>query len=278
MRKSTMLIGRTAVSVRAMGPSEAGYWIENWSLKPLQTKKNVLGNRRLATGLRRVLNEMGVHRAYAPNITEASAEIVCANVLSERIDLGSGVVLCRNKSVPADGIFIGKGHAFVMSAAGCGFIIATAGEQMVVAHAGRDSLIDRGAPIDEPSRRYPSVVHNIVEAFRDRGMLSRDISMRMMFSIPVAMFEHRFDHPVHGAYNYELARFVDTWWSGCVWRRRDGIFLDLERLFEKQALELGVRDILATHSLAEFPNLVHTRDGGDTKRRNLFVVKREQVA
>ena len=100
--------------------------------------------------------------------------------------------------------------------------------------------------------------------------------MCMQFAIPAKWFEHTMDHPEHGAYNRALERFVGARWPDGIIRKNGSLFLDIEDIFLEQAREAGVRHAWSAHSLADFPDLAHTRDGRDPRRRNLFVVKRDK--
>jgi len=270
-------IPQLGVQVVASCPGEAKkYSSHGWSLQTLQTIKDIWRSN-IFKGVREVLRKMQVKRAFAPHVVPASANVVNINVLHEQIDLGKNIVLCRNNSVPADGVFLGKGHAFVMSSAGCPIIVAKAGRQMVVAHASRDSLIDRGAVMDNPSRRNVSVVQSIVKEFLDRGASLNEISMCMLLSIPADRFEHRFDHPKFGDYNTALAIFIDEKWprSGTI-HDNEGVFPNLEGIFLEQAKQVHVCSVWTEHPLAKHSELAHTRDGHPDSacRRNLIVVKR----
>ncbi|MBU6388643.1 hypothetical protein KGQ72_02100 [Patescibacteria group bacterium] len=219
---------------------------------------------------------MRADKAYAPHIEPASARIVDTTELKEKIRLGA-VDLFRNHDLPADGTFLEPGDAFVMSAAGCPIIIAADryGRYVVVAHAGRDSLIDRGAVVGEPTEgRHLSVVHAVVAAFEQRGMPARDLEMHMLFSIPVSVFDHDLDHPQYGRYNRQLGEFVDERWRRCTDYKDGSLFLNLEHIFIAQAAEMHVVSLQAVHRLDHYPDLAHTHDGEDRGRRNLFIVKR----
>ncbi|MCX6787164.1 MAG: hypothetical protein NTY93_01405 [Candidatus Kaiserbacteria bacterium] len=273
--------------VWALSPNEIEkYGVKrNWSLKPLQTQEDVPREPELVAGLRDVLQKMNVHKAYAPHVASASAQVIDINELTERINLGAGRYLYRNCSVPADGVFIKPQHAFMMSSAGCPIIIATGGEHMVVAHAGRDSLIDYAAVIGEPDRQQVSIVDSIVEAFIMRGVSRDEIAMCMLFSIPVEKFEHKLNHPSHGYYNQRLDQFAEVRWPGCIHRSNGSLFLDLETVFKKQALkaEIGEKNVQVMDSLSLHSSLAHTHDGKknpvderghEISRRNLLIVKR----
>jgi len=246
----------------------------NWGLKPLQTQHDADKNQELVKQLYGALKKMGVHKAYAPNVAPASAAIIEIDALTEQIDLGTDIVLHRNSSVPADGIFLKKGDAFMMSSAGCPIIIATGGGQMIVAHAGRDSLIDRGVLMREPTRTHLSIVYAIAEAFIKQGIRPNEIEMQMLFSIPAKMFKHDLNHHLYGEQNHQLAAFMSTWCPDGATRENGSIFLNLEKIFLKQAQMIGVRKAFATHSLSQFPVMAHTHDKKGRDRRNLLMVKR----
>jgi hypothetical protein len=216
---------------------------------------------------------MKAHKCYAPNVAAFSAHIVNKNTPKKAIHVGNKVTIYRDKAVLADGVFVPKGHAFIMSAAGCPIIIATGGDRMIVAHAGRDSLIDRGAVMGNPSRVRMSVVDSIVEAFRKRGVPARRVSMRMILSIPTRMFKHKFRDNGHGEFNQALCELVaNKWPSGVILHGKSGL-IDLENIFLEQAAQLGISDVQASHSLDEFPALAHTRDGKGHSRRNLIIIR-----
>ena len=267
-------VGGMKATVGIWNPAEISE--RGWSLARIQEQKDVEEQRLLATGLRNALRSMGVHRAFAPNVSAFSAEVVHRSTLKNTIDLGGNILLFRDSSVDADGICLKRGQALVASTAGCPFIIAVGGGYMIIAHAGRDSLIDRGwVTGGQPIRTNISVVHAIVKTFAERGVHAYEISMRMELSIPVGVFEHRFDHPEYGEFNKALWKFlIEQWPSGCI-RENGSMFLDLEELFKEQARHLGVRDVQSENSLAEFPDLWHTRKDGDSSKRNLFIFKRE---
>ena len=280
MYRLKVSIGRTEATVGVLCPDDAQKrQISSWSLRPMQTQQDAHKNPDLVRGLRDALSRMGVHRAYAPSVSWANARIVDNRILSEKIPLGDGVVLHRNRSVRADGVFIEVGQAVVMSVAGCPPVIAAGSEQMLVAHAGRDSLIDPNAITGKEPRKNISVVNAIVEAFEERGISADKIAMCMLFAISAEIFEHKFDG--HGAeYNRALATFVAEKWPRGAIQKRNSVCIDLEEIFLHQALQAGVHHAWVAHSLAKFPAFAHTRDGHPDapRRRNLIVVKRNQLA
>lgn len=283
MRKHRISINVFSVTAITAGPEDARRaGIESWSLKALSQVPQKLSEEELLaspfiTGLRETLRSVGAHRALAPHVAPSSARIVDPCVLTRRISLGNGMSIRRNKDIPADGIILGKGRAFVMSGAGCPVIVASDGYDVIVAHAGRDSLVDRGAVTGKPAREHVSVVDAVVGAFVDRGAIPNGIEMCMLFSIPSGVFEHRLDHEVYGDYNRALAVFVSRRWGDGIINgpEESSFFLDLECLFEEQAFQAGVSNAWSMYSLGEFPELAHTRDGKGSERRNLVVIKRD---
>ncbi len=268
--------GRITSLVSIFGPDDAAaYGLDSWSLKRLQQHGDISNNRLLVKALSQEFCNMGVTEAFAPNVTRASAKIIETRELLDQIWLDCARTIRRNQYVHADGIFLASDQAFVASAAGCGVIIAAAGNYLCVAHAGRDSLINRGAVVGKPTREHVSVVEAVIEQFRWREIEPGEIAMALLFSIPARTFEHDASHPVHGAYNRALADFVKTRWPDSIIREGGKTFLDLERVFLAQAIAAGVRKTWTQNSLAEHPDLAHTRDGKDANRRNLIVVKRE---
>ncbi|MHB0865518.1 MAG: hypothetical protein ACYC1Y_01255 [Minisyncoccota bacterium] len=274
----TYKIERPSVTLGALGPKSArqqGFL--NWSLQQMQNQEDVYRHYGLATGLYMALRTLNVRRAYAPQVAPASAAIVDASVLRDRIRLTGNVSLYRGKDVPADGVFLKPNEAFVMSSAGCPVIIAHADEHMIVAHAGRDSLIDRGAVIGTPTRKHVSIVDAIIDAFKQKSVAIHRMTMCMQFSISAEAFEHRFDHPQHGAYNRALASFIDEKWPASAMRKTaDSLLLNLESVFIEQARQAGIRNVWTFLSLSECPDLAHTRDGKKPDRRNLILVKRNE--
>lgn len=204
MYRFRVLVNEVGAEISALGPEELPCGFSSWSLQSLRTQQDVhqVG---VAIVIRNVLRKLGVHRAYAPHVIPASAQIIDTCVLNEHINIGENIALRRNRSIPGDGIPLEKGYAVLMGLAGCSVIIATDGDgDMIVAHAGRDSLVDPGAINGEPTRKHVSIVDAIVESFLNRGATLDRIVMCMQLAIPASAFERQFDHPIHGNYNREF--------------------------------------------------------------------------
>lgn len=267
-------VGTEDATVAVFSPDDAeNNGLASWSLKHLQRPADMSRCHLLARKLAENLRELDISSAFAPHVAAASGRIVTTKDLSGKIPLGK-VHLHRNPNLPADGVLLGKGEAFVMSSSGCPVILATAGNDFVVAHAGRDSLIDRGAVMRKPTRKHVSVVNAIIEKLRERGAASSEIVMVLLFSIPAKEFQHSENHPQYGKFNRALTDYVDARWPCGVFRKDDETYLDLEQVFVEQARQDGIRQCWAGHSLSKYPFLSHTRDGKDVERRNLVVVKR----
>jgi len=274
MKTLHLPVGKLDATVAVFDPEDAEeQGIPNWSLKHLQHDRDKTHCHLLAKGISKKLRELGVSDAFAPHVAAASGHVVNAMDMTNRIRLNKNC-LHRNPGLPADGVFLDTNNAFMMSSSGCPIIMASAGNEFVAAHAGRDSLIDRGAVIGTPIRKHVSVVDTIVEKFEGHGAQPCDIVMVMLFAIPAEAFAHPEDHPRYGQFNRALADFVGNRWPGGVFQKQKQIFLDLEKVFVEQALQKGVRQVWAAHSMLKYPSMSHTRDGKDIERRNLIIVKR----
>lgn len=270
-----LAVGQHMVTVAAFEPADAKiYGPLNWSLRPLQQPNDIHDHELLTSILSHVFFNMDTREVFAPDVSKMSGNIVLPADLTDKICLGQAN-LHRNRQRPADGIFLKDDEAFAMSAAGCPLILASAGSLFIAAHAGRDSLIDRGAIMNKPTRYNISVVDAIILEFEQRGASVDDIIMVMQFAIPADMFEHNANHPEYGEFNLALATFVEKHWQGGIVRKNGKTFLDLEKVFVEQAWQAGIQHVWAEHSLAEYPRLAHTRDGKGADRRNLIVVRRD---
>ncbi len=267
-------VGSTRAKIIALGPQDAHMvGVGNWSLKGLQRSEDIPANKSLVGALRTFLLDFGITRAYAPNVAASSGRVVPSAKLTNQIPLSGGVLLKRNKELPADGISLRPEQAFVMSAAGCPVILASAGKHMIVAHAGRDSLIDRGAVTGNPSRPHASIVDAIAEEFRQGGQAPEKVHMLMMFAIPPDRFVHSETDPVYGKSNRALLAFAKRW-DSAVTSYNGLACLDLERVFLEQTRQAGVQHAYAICRLDDCPDLAHTRDGRGSHHRNLVIVKR----
>lgn len=273
MHSLKLSAGRLCVDVLMYGPEDAShYGLRNWSLKDLQQEVDIPRNQRLADRLTEELNGLGIRDIFAPNVAVASGKVINPHNLTDRIWL-RGTMLHRDHSFPADGVLLRTEQAFLMSTAGCPVIIASTRSHVIAAHAARDSLIDRGVITGRPTRENLSVVDAIIEKFRIGGTCADDIVMTMLFSIPAKKFPHDGDHPKHGAYNRKLVTFIEKHYPDGILTEGGVTYLNLEQVFVGQARQAGVRRVQALHSLAYYPDLVHTAESG---KRNLLIVKCSQ--
>lgn len=275
---SNLSLGNTKIDITVLSPWEATkHGLASWSLTHIQKPEDADKNPFLTDALASVFSKLCVHNAYAPKINAHSARVVSGESLDTMIRIGTACRLHRNQDLPADGVLIHKKNAFVVSSAGCPVILASAGDHFIVAHASRDSLIDRGAVMGNPSRpeHLSSVVYSIIGALRKKGAFPSDITMAMLFSINAEDFEHSENHSQYGEYNSALVRYVGKRWADGIVRGENGeTFLDLESVFMEQACSVGVRHVWTTNPLSEHRLLAHTRDGRNPLRRNLVIVKR----
>ena len=270
-------------AVVIIGPNEAKkvWGVKSLSLRTLQRQEDTFRNKNLLGALESVFDVIGIEEAYAPNIAANSAAVVHAEVIrSHSIKFGTRgalekKLLWRNYEIPADGIMLPRGEAFVMSAAGYPVLIAEGGEYMIVAHAGRDSLIDRAlVGSGERSRQNMSVVTAIMERFWQYKISPSLVSFRVMFAMPSSAFVHHFEHSVPGKFNRKLLQFLQKSAPNAIGEETGESFcLDLGALIMEQGIDAGVSETVVTESLEDHPELAYARDGGDPTRRNLIVVK-----
>lgn len=276
MRAFDLPVGRLEAAIMVFGHTDAlHYGLPSWSLLPLQKQEDVPKNLRLINTIFVELGYLGIKEAFAPRAAAASAHIVSSSELMCADQIGlRDTLLYRNHALPADGVLLESNQAFVMSGAGCPIIIGTAGEKMIVAHAARDSLIDRGTVVGKPTRQHVSIVDAMIEKFQKHGASLDDIALAMLFAIPALEFEHSVHHPQYGEYNKKLIQFVSANYPDGILRRAGTTYLNLELVFIGQAQQAGVRRAWAIHSLAQYPQLVHTCVGENASKRNLFIIKR----
>ena len=277
MRVENLSVGGMRIAVGTWCPGE--YGVPNWSLKPIQRRRHVVyGNRdqkRLASGLRYALSDIGVQKAYAPKTFPPSGKIADIRSLTERIFLNSDIEMRRGKN-PTDGIPIGVGDGFMASLGGCPFIIGTADRKAVVAHAALKSMIHPDVVMGRKNlEEEPGIVKTIINWFGERGVPAEEVSLCMLLAIPAMAYKRQFDHPTFGAYNTALWELVSRKWPSGATRRGGNMFINLESLFLEQAREGGVRNAETMFSLAEFPDLPHTYNvKWHQDMRYLAVIKR----
>jgi hypothetical protein len=103
----------------------------------LQVPEDAVRHPEIAERVGRALFDRGITDAYAPAVDKMSARIVPKSLLSKVIRLPYGVNLYRNHEVPADGVALGRGHAFIMSGGGCPVVVAAGKNSCIVTHASR---------------------------------------------------------------------------------------------------------------------------------------------
>lgn len=268
--------------VSALGADEAhlhARHLSNWSLKDLQLPADVGFNKPLIGAISDVFTKLNITHAWAPSVASANAMIIDHKDLMYGISLKGNKILYRNPNVPADGIFLEHGEAFVMSSAGCPLIVATAGNEMIAAHAGIHSLMDKSMYTNQAPRRHKSVVFAIIEAMlRSVDNLElKDIKMWVLFSIPASVFTYHFGSSQYGKRNRLFIDVIKEEYPECVIEKQHNncAQIDLETLIMMQATQKGVTNVFISDSLSEHPGLTHTRKGTDYKKRNLIVVRRK---
>ncbi len=263
------------VAARVYNPSDAKRsGIEaGWSLARLRHGES---DDSLIGGLRSICRKMEIEHAFAPDVSKASARVITQKEMAGRqIELGSNVFLSFGEE-SADGVFLEKGEAFMMSGRGCPVIIASDSKNVAIVHAGRDSLIYRDAVMDnvgKASRPYMSVVDSLIDAFVERESFPGE--MVMAFSIPTAVFEHPLEHPTYGNFNRALHAFVEKQWPGNTNICKGSMYLNLEDIFLSQAHRVGVKASVV-HPAGTIPGMTYPRNSQETRNgaRNLIIVQR----
>lgn len=279
MYKFNIELAGEMVTVQAHTPhdaKEAG--VNDWSLRVLQRIPDMQKQRHYISALYDALLQAGVVNAYAPSVAAASALIIDSEDLTTRFNFGR-TRLHRNSDMPADGVFIEPGEAFVFTAAGCPSIVAkskTQGKKFTcVAHAGRASLIDEGILRNSPTRSYMSIVDAIVREFKLRDVPPSEVHMALILAIPQRVFDHPLDDPKYSDHNRKLLALVNEKWPGSMSCEGNHAYLSIPEVFIQQARSLGVKEAWAASDMDAFPELTHTRDGGNPLRRNLVIIKND---
>jgi hypothetical protein len=249
----------------------------NWSLKNLQVPEDAVRHPEIAERVGRALFDRGITDAYAPAVDKMSARIVPKSLLSKVIRLPYGVNLYRNHEVPADGVALGRGHAFIMSGGGCPVVVAAGKNSCIVTHASRDSLLDRNhiRKTGEP-RDYASVIRAIIGWSAKYGNIKPgQLSLRGFFTIPTADFSHPPDDPVWGEDNILLAEFIRKQWSAPVISGPD-LCLSIPELIMAQAAEGRFGPTGMERELPSSGAFGYTRHSDEAMRtvRNLVIVHR----
>lgn len=269
-------VGGLKVLIGAWSPGE--YFVSNWSLKQVRNQNDVsqgdAEQQRFVRGLRYALYDMNIKKAYAPKIVPPTGRVVDIRSLTQRIQLGGDMCVCRGKD-PADGIRINPEEGFLASLGGCPLIIAVCGELMIVAHAALDSMIHPDVVLGRKSiTEEPGIVNAVINEFLKQGASVERISMCMVFSIP--LYKRQFNHSIYGPGNIALWGIISKQWPAGATRKNGDMILNLEGLFTEQARRRGVQDIQTTLPLTEFPDLPHTYDGKSAPNlRYLAIVKRD---
>jgi hypothetical protein len=259
----------------------AGNPAGDWSLKNLRLPGDVESHPTEAERLGRTLAAHGIKRAYAPHVAASSARIVPKSMLTDVLELPHGVLLLRNAQLPADGVALGRGEAFIMSGGGCPVIVAAGDGMCIAAHASRESLLDRYFIMNgrmHAERKYKSVINAIVgwAARRETGILQpQKMHLRGYFTIPTHRFHHRKDDAKFGYVNSLTAEYVAKNWGPSIMPAPD-YCLSISRLIEAQAsvLQFGLKEV--EEAIPEDGAFGYTRHPDEAMRpvRSLNIVHR----
>lgn len=255
----------------------------NWSLAGLYSQEDVDRQPLLARRLADELIRRDVRRAYAPSVAAHSARIVGREELTTCMKLPGGVLLYRNKDLPADGVPIRRKEAFIMSGAGCPPIIIAGKGHCIPVHGSRQSLIDVERASDEhrtPSREYESVIHAAVAFLRERHKVQpHHLALRGGLHIAPDLFEHPFSHPKLAIQNLALYDYLCDEYDAFTAMQSTKGHLDLADLAMRIALKLGFPEKRVSFAPPLPEEAVTTRNepeypGGPW--RNLVIVYRTQ--
>lgn len=255
----------------------AGSPAGDWSLKYFQHPEDAAKYPEKAERLARVLRERGITDAYAPAVDKMSGLVVEKTALSVTIQLPHGVRLHRNRDVPADGVSLGRNHAFIMSGGGCTVLVAAGRGLVIAAHASRDSMLDRAFIRNEaPPREYASVVRSIIgHASKSGHVLPKHLSLRGFFTLPAEDFPHPPSHPDWGAENVQLAEFIAGKWGPHIMTGPD-LHLSIPELIKAQGAEHRFGRVGVEKDLPRSGAFGYTRHANEAMRtaRNLVIVHR----
>jgi hypothetical protein len=253
-------------------PAGAG---RSLSLRDLYHQDDVARDPDLASFVAEALGEHDIQVGYAPSVAAMNAEVVARDDLSTRIELAPGRILYRNKDVPADGVRISQGEAFVMSNAGCPPVVTHGRGRTFVGHMGRKSGIDEDRIRSGTPRRFESVLHALAAEYEALNIPLHEVQVLMLFSIKSEDFTHPFDHPDHGRFNRDMYHDVWARWGDGIMTEGDGR-LSMPALARAQAKEIGFGSFTSKCPLPARSAFASTRDPREARalNRNLTIVWR----
>lgn len=220
----------------------------------------------------------GVEEVLAPSVGYQSGSLAYAHQLNDHLALPSGIMLHRNRDLPADGVLVKTRQAFMMVNGGCPLVIGSAAGIVIAGHAARESLLDRALILTgHPSRPCVSIVHAIVQSFKQMHFKLDEITITILFGLPTLPFVHPVDDPSNDWYNRKMVDFVLRHWGSGIIVDPDGkAHLSITHLAKAQARKLGIENVVIQHALPEdgvFAYTRHTEDELRTKR-NLILLWR----
>ena len=253
----------------------------NWSLANFYSQEDAEQQPALAKRIADELIKRDVRRAYAPSVAHHSARIVDREELSTCIELPGGVLLFRNKDLPADGVPIRRKEAFIMSGAGCSPIVVAGKGYCVPIHGSRETLIDRSKfDPTSTSRDHESVIHAVVDFLRRQYKVKPEhLSLRGGLYIAADKFEHPYDHPEHGVLNLALYDYLFDLYDGFELMAGSRGHLDLGELAMTIARKVGIPKKNTSFAQTLPEGAVTTRNQSEypgAPWRNLVIVYRTQ--
>lgn len=247
----------------------------SWSLDPLYKVEDA-DRASLIAALNKELGALGVVRAYAPAAHLFSGKIASACELRQVIGLGD-LSLYYDHRVPADGVPLEVGEAFVCGMSGCAATIAIGEGKCTVAHAGRDSLIDRKRYEGMVAgRTYMSVVDEMAEAVRNWHISLARTAFHALFYLPPESFGHPLADSEGARYHRAIREYVNEIRGNCAQVKEGHVHLDIGTLAVVQARRAGFGIARTSHALPMDGPFAYTRhrDAEMRKKCNLVIVHR----
>jgi hypothetical protein len=212
----------------------------NLSVQDLYTQEDAERNVPLANRVARILSSHGIQVAYAPSVEAATAEIVSREQLSSRIELADSVLLCRQKEIPANGVRIARGEAFIMCSPGHPVIITHGRGYTHAAYMGLQSAIDEGRLYGKPPRRFEGILYALAYEYLQLGVPLHEVRALMLFPLKASNFTLRFDDEVYGELNRDRHEYIKKRWGEGIVREDDGQ-LCMSTLAKAQAKKIGFK-------------------------------------
>ncbi len=246
---------------------------ENWSLSQLGEGVDPVVREEFAQRIGKTLYNLRISRPLAPSPVQFTDRIIPSTILTTPISVGP-MTLWRNAALPADGVDLEAGQAYVVSSANCPSTTMVRKGKVLALHTGRECLIDKDwlkTGKHASGRRYHSICYSAIEQL---GVPS-EVHVKVFWAEPHQRSRYNFRDARYGKTNERMYGLIgETWGSKPIRREGDTFFLNLPELIKAQCMRLGVPEsqinLSHAHQMAEGTWL----DGTPGTSRNLFVLAR----